>query len=110
MCRSIHRLFNFDPPATEDEIRAAALQYVRKVSGTRHPSCRNAARFERAVRDITAATRRLLESLETVVPPQKRPAEAPAGQGSRPTTVRQAAGRAGSSQPKASRSSMAVGP
>ncbi len=72
MCRSIQRLYNFEPPATEDEIRAAALQYVRKVSGTRHPSRRNAARFERAVRDVTATTRRLLGSLETVVPPQPR--------------------------------------
>jgi hypothetical protein len=76
MCRNIHRLFNFDPPATLDEIHAAALQYVRKVSGTEHPSGKNVARFERAVRDVTAATRRLIQSLETAAPPKNRQAEA----------------------------------
>jgi hypothetical protein len=76
MCRNIHRLFNFDPPATEDEIAAAARQYVNKVSGTPHPSSRNAARFEQAVSDVAAVTRRLLESLETTAPPKDREAEA----------------------------------
>jgi hypothetical protein len=76
MCRNIHRLFNFDPPATDDEMRAAALQYVRKVSGTQHPSGQNVVRFERAVRDITAITRRLIESLETTARPKNRQAEA----------------------------------
>ena len=76
MCRNIRPLFNFDPPVTDDEVRAAALQYVRKVSGTQRPSGKNFARFERAVRDITSITRRLIESLETVAPPRSRQAEA----------------------------------
>ena len=63
MCRNIKPLFNFDPPATEDEIRAAALQYVRKISGYRVPSRANEAAFEQAVEEITASSQRLLERL-----------------------------------------------
>ncbi len=79
MCRNIHCLFNFDPPATDDEVHAAALQYVRKVSGTRHPSAANVPRFERAVREVAAATERLIGSLETTAPPKNRLAEAAKG-------------------------------
>jgi hypothetical protein len=76
MCRNIRPLFNFQPPATDDEVRAAALQYVRKVSGTRAPSEANLARFERAVAEIARATRRLVDSLETTAPPKNREVEA----------------------------------
>ena len=64
MCRSIHTLHNFEPPASEDEVRAAALQYVRKVSGFRTPAAHNAAEFEEAVASVSAATRDLLDRLE----------------------------------------------
>jgi hypothetical protein len=76
MCRNIRILFNFEPPTTEDEMRAAALQYVRKVSGTRAPSKANNAPFERAVDKITAATRDLLAALTTDAPPRTREQEA----------------------------------
>ena len=76
MCRNIRPLFNFEPPATDDEVRAAALQYVRKVSGTRKPSEANIDRFERAVDAIARATRRLVDSLETTAPPRNREVEA----------------------------------
>jgi len=76
MCRNIRPLFNFEPPATDQEIRAAALQYVRKVSGTRTPSEANSDPFERAVDAIARATRRLVDSLETTAPPKNREAEA----------------------------------
>jgi hypothetical protein len=76
MCRNIRPLFNFEPPATDDEIRAAALQYVRKVSGTRTPSEANTDPFERAVVAIARATRRLVDSLETTAPPKNRQVEA----------------------------------
>jgi hypothetical protein len=76
MCRNIRPLFNFEPPATADEIRAAALQYVRKVSGTRTPSEANTDPFERAVEAIARATRRLVDSLETTAPPKNREVEA----------------------------------
>ncbi len=69
-------LFNFEPPATEDEIRAAALQYVRKVSGTRKPSKANQPRFDEAVEQIAMATRDLVHSLETTAPPRTREEEA----------------------------------
>ena len=69
-------LFNFEPPATEDEIQAAALQYVRKVSGTREPKGKNNVVFERAVEQIARATRILVESLETNAPPKNREEEA----------------------------------
>lgn len=76
MCRSIHTLFNFDPPATDDEIRAAALQYVRKISGYTRPSKTNEAAFNAAVDAIADVTRALLDSLETGAPPKNRDVEA----------------------------------
>ena len=76
MCRNIRPLFNFEPPATDEEVRAAALQYVRKVSGTRKPSGQNIATFERAVERIAAITRELVDSLETSSPPKNREVEA----------------------------------
>ncbi len=76
MCRSIRPLFNFEPPATEEEILAASLQYVRKVSGTRQPSGKNVAVFDKAVQDIAKATRALVNSLETSAPPKNREEEA----------------------------------
>jgi hypothetical protein len=76
MCRSIRPLFNFEPPATEEEIRAAALQYVRKVSGFTHPSRENEIAFVRAVEEIADATRRLVGSLSTRAEPRDREIEA----------------------------------
>ena len=76
MCRNIHTLFNFEPPATDDEVRGAALQYVRKVSGFTKPSQANEAAFERAVDEVTAATDRLLAELVTNAPPKDREVEA----------------------------------
>ncbi|HTM76433.1 MAG TPA: DUF2277 domain-containing protein [Devosia sp.] len=76
MCRNIKTLFNFEPPATGDEIHASALQYVRKLSGFTQPSKKNEAAFEHAVEEITAATRRLLTALETNAPPHDRTIEA----------------------------------
>ena len=76
MCRNIRTLFNFEPPATDQEIRASALQFVRKLSGFAHPSRANAAAFERAVDEVTEAARRLLAALETASPAKNRDAEA----------------------------------
>ena len=76
MCRSIKPLFNFEPPVTEDEIQAASLQFVRKISGFSKPSQANDAAFHAAVDEIAAAARRLLESLETQTPPKNRAEEA----------------------------------
>ncbi len=76
MCRNIRTLFNFDPPATDDEIRAASLQFVRKLSGFNAPSQANAAAFARAIDEVTAAATRLLASLETNAPPKDREVEA----------------------------------
>jgi hypothetical protein len=76
MCRNIRTLHNFDPPATDEEIRASALQYVRKVSGSTKPSQANAEAFERAVDEVTAATTRLLDALVTSAPPKDREVEA----------------------------------
>lgn len=76
MCRNIHTLFNFEPPATEEEIRAAAVQYVRKVSGFTKPSRANEEACERAVDAITAATAELLDGLVTAAPPKDRQREA----------------------------------
>jgi len=76
MCRNIRTLFNFEPPATDDEVRASALQFVRKVSGFTQPSKGNAAAFNRAVDEVTDVARRLLESLETTRPPRDRETEA----------------------------------
>ncbi len=75
MCRNIRPLFNFEPPATAQEIHDAALQYVRKVSGTRKPTKPNEPVFERAVEAIAAATRKLVDSLETTAPPKNRDVE-----------------------------------
>jgi hypothetical protein len=76
MCRNIRPLFNFDPPATDDEVRAASLQFVRKVSGFHAPSRGNAAAFERAVDEVAASARRLLDSLVTTAAPRDRAIEA----------------------------------
>ena len=76
MCRNIHTLFNFDPPATEDEVRDAALQYVRKVSGFTKPSRANEEAFARAVDEVTGATQRLLDTLVTTSAPKDREVEA----------------------------------
>ena len=76
MCRNIRTLFNFEPPATEDEIRASALQFVRKLSGFNAPSRANAPAFERAVDEVTEAARRLLDSLATNAPARDRETEA----------------------------------
>ncbi|MBU2404750.1 MAG: DUF2277 domain-containing protein [Alphaproteobacteria bacterium] len=76
MCRNIRQLFNFDPPATDDEIRDAALQFVRKVSGSTRPSKRNKEAFERAVAEIAGSVRELLGSMETAQPPKNREEEA----------------------------------
>jgi hypothetical protein len=72
MCRNIKTLFNFEPPATGDEIHASALQFVRKLSGFAHPSKANEAAFEHAVEEVTAAATKLLASLETNAPPRDR--------------------------------------
>lgn len=76
MCRNIKTLFNFDPPVTEQEIRGASLQFVRKISGFSKPSKANEATFEAAVEEIAAASQRLLRSLETNAPPKNREEEA----------------------------------
>jgi len=76
MCRNIRTLHNFDPPATEDEIRASALQYVRKISGFSKPSQANTEAFERAVDDVAAISARLLGDLVTNAPPKDRDVEA----------------------------------
>ncbi len=75
MCRNIRTLFNFDPPASEDELRNGALQYVRKISGMRAPSQANTEAFDRAVEEISAASRRLLKRLTTTAPPRDRDEE-----------------------------------
>jgi hypothetical protein len=76
MCRNIRTLFNFEPPATADEVTSAALQFVRKVSGFTKPSATNREPFDRAVDEVTAAVRRLLAALETAAPPRDRAVEA----------------------------------
>jgi hypothetical protein len=76
MCRNIRTLFNFEPPATDDEIKASALQFVRKLSGFAQPSRANEAAFSRAVDEVTEAARRLLTSLETASPAKNREVEA----------------------------------
>ena len=76
MCRNIRTLHNFEPPATNDEVRASALQFVRKISGFTHPSKANEHAFNHAVDDITAIARQLLESLVTNAPPRDRQIEA----------------------------------
>jgi hypothetical protein len=76
MCRNIRILFNFDPPVTDEEIRAASLQFVRKISGFNKPSKANEAAFQSAIDEISAISRRLLHSLETTAPPKNREEEA----------------------------------
>ncbi len=76
MCRNIKTLFNFEPPATDDEVHDAALQFVRKLSGSTRPSKRNAAAFDKAVHEIAASVHRLLGALETDRPPRNREVEA----------------------------------
>ncbi len=76
MCRNIRSLFNFEPPATEEEIRASALQFVRKLSGFTHPSKANEAAFSQAVDEVSDVARRLLVSLETAAPARDREVEA----------------------------------
>jgi hypothetical protein len=76
MCRNIRQLHNFEPPATHDEVRAAALQYVRKISGSTKPSAANAEAFDRAVEAVAAASTELLDALVTNAPPKDREIEA----------------------------------
>ena len=76
MCRNIKTLANFEPPATEDEIRASALQFVRKLSGSTHPSRANEDAFNRAIDEVTAAAERLIQSLKTSASPRNREEEA----------------------------------
>jgi hypothetical protein len=76
MCRNIRTLFNFEPPATDEEIRASALQFVRKLSGFAHPSHANEAAFNRAVDEVADAAQRLINSLQTASPAKNREAEA----------------------------------
>ena len=76
MCRNIKTLFNFDPPATDEEIRAASLQFVRKVSGFNAPSKANEAAFDAAIEEVFGAARRLIDGLETNAPPRDREVEA----------------------------------
>ena len=76
MCRNIRTLHNFEPPASDDEVRAAALQYVRKISGSTKPSAANAEAFARAVDAVTAASAQLLDDLVTTAPPKDREVEA----------------------------------
>jgi hypothetical protein len=76
MCRNIHTLFNFEPPATDDEVHGAALQYVRKISGFTKPSRANEAAFARAVEEVAAVSQRLLDELVTGAPPKDREVEA----------------------------------
>jgi hypothetical protein len=75
MCRNIKTLANFEPPATSDEVRASALQFVRKLSGATHPSRANEAAFDRAVEEVTASAERLIQSLQTKAPPRNREEE-----------------------------------
>jgi hypothetical protein len=76
MCRNIKNLFNFDPPVTEEEVRAASLQFVRKISGFNKPSKANEAAFQAAIDEVARAANRLLRSLETTAPPKNREEEA----------------------------------
>ena len=76
MCRNIKTLANFEPPASDDEVRAAALQFVRKISGSTHPSRANEAAFNRAVDEITESARRLIDAMETRAAPRDREEEA----------------------------------
>jgi hypothetical protein len=92
MCRNIRPLFNFEPPVTDEEIRAASLQFVRKISGFHRPSRANEAAFEDAVEEVARAARRLLDSLHSTAPPRDRAVEAARAQ----ARSRERFGRAGS--------------
>ena len=92
MCRSIRPLFNFDPPATDEEIRAASRQFVRKLSGFHTPSQANAAAFDLAVEEVAASARRLVDSLVTVSPPRDRAVEADKARGRAAARYRDVAG------------------
>jgi hypothetical protein len=76
MCRNIRTLFNFDPPATDEEIRAASLQFVRKLSGFQKPARNNAAAFDKAIEEVSRVARELIDSLETAATPRNREVEA----------------------------------
>ena len=76
MCRNIKTLANFEPPATDDEIQASAIQFVRKLSGSTHPSRANEVAFNTAVAEVTASARRLIDALSTTAPPRNREVEA----------------------------------
>jgi hypothetical protein len=76
MCRNIRTLFNFDPPATDEEIRASAIQFVRKLSGFTKPSKANEEAFDRAIDEVTEVARRLIQALDTTAPPKNREEEA----------------------------------
>ena len=93
MCRNIRTLYNFEPPATDDEVRAAALQYVRKISGFNKPSQANAEAFERAVDAVAEASSRLLAELVTAAPPKDREVEAEKAPRPQRAAVRGLAGR-----------------
>jgi hypothetical protein len=93
MCRNIKTLHNFAPPATDDEIRASALQFVRKLSGTTRPSKANEAAFDRAVDEVTRAARELLDSLVTTAPPRDREVEAKKARARSAERFRDAGGR-----------------
>ena len=90
MCRNIRQLHNFEPPATADEVQDAALQYVRKISGSTKPSQANAEAFEQAVAEVAAATQRLLDHLATTAPPKDREEEAAKARPGRRGTPRSA--------------------
>ena len=90
MCRNIRTLFNFEPPASEDEIHASALQFVRKLSGFAKPSRANEAAFNRAVDEVTETARRLLQSLETASPARNREVEAAKARARRASGMREA--------------------
>ena len=91
MCRNIKTLFNFEPPATEDEIHASALQFVRKLSGFNRPSQANAAAFDLAVEEVSAAARKLLTSLHTTAPGARPCRGSREGEGARPRALRREA-------------------
>ena len=92
MCRNIKPLFNFDPPATDDEVRAASLQFVRKISGFTKPSKANEAAFDRAVEEVAAAARRLVDSLVTTAPAARPRDRSREGEGTRRGTLRDLTG------------------
>ena len=101
MCRNIRTLFNFEPPATDEEVQAAALQFVRKLSGYNSPSQANAQAFERAVREVSASSRRLVAALVTTASPRNR--EEVAAQARARNEKRFGSARGGEAQPTGSR-------